>query len=134
MEVLIDTNIWSEGLRRSGDPRIRQELESLIQDKRAFMIGSIRQEVLSGIKEEAQYILLRDMFRAFKDLELLREDYELAAEFFNTCRRSGIQGSHTDFLICAAASRYQASIYTLDKDFFNYQKVLGIELYQPTYS
>lgn len=134
MEVLIDTNIWSEGLRRSGDPRIRQELESLIQDKRAFMIGSIRQEVLSGIKEEAQYILLRDMFRAFKDLELLREDYELAAEFFNTCRRSGIQGSHTDFLICAAASRYQASIYTLDKDFFNYQKVLDIELYQPTYS
>lgn len=134
MEVLIDTNIWSEGMRRSGDPRIRQELESLIQDKRAFIIGSIRQEVLSGIKEEAQYILLRDMFRAFKDLELLREDYELAAEFFNTCRRSGIQGSHTDFLICAVAARYQASIFTLDKDFFNYQKVLDIELYQPTYS
>lgn len=134
MEVLIDTNIWSEGMRRSGDPRIRQELESLIQEKRAFIIGSIRQEVLSGIKEEAQYILLRDVFRAFKDLELLREDYELAAEFFNTCRRSGIQGSHTDFLICAVAARYQACIFTLDKDFFNYQKVLDIELYQPTYS
>ena len=28
-------------------------------------------------------------------------DYELGAELHNTCRRKGVQGSSTDFLICA---------------------------------
>ncbi|MCC5623421.1 hypothetical protein [Nostoc sp. CHAB 5715] len=27
------------------------------------------------------------------------EDYELAFEFYNTCRSNGIQGANTDFLI-----------------------------------
>ncbi len=48
-------------------------------------------------------------------------DYELAAEFFNTCRSNGVQGSNTDFLICAAAANRNYSIFTTDKDFENFQ-------------
>ncbi len=29
------------------------------------------------------------------------EDYELAASYFNICRRQGIQEANTNFLICA---------------------------------
>ena len=31
-----------------------------------------------------------------------------AAKFFNVCRSKGIQGSNTDFLICAVAVRFSA--------------------------
>jgi predicted nucleic acid-binding protein len=47
--------------------------------------------------------LLRNNLRAFPNLPLDVEDYELAAEYFNICRRNGIQGANTDFLICATA-------------------------------
>jgi hypothetical protein len=40
---------------------------------------------------------------AFPDVPLLMEDYVTAANFFNLCRSKGIQGSSTDFLICAVA-------------------------------
>jgi predicted nucleic acid-binding protein len=48
------------------------------------------------------------------------EDYELAAEFFNICRSKGIQGSNTDFLICAVAHRRSYSILSTDNDFQNF--------------
>jgi hypothetical protein len=36
---------------------------------------------------------------------------------FNMCQRRGIQGSNTDFLICAVAEMYELSIFTIDQDF-----------------
>ena len=68
------------------------------------MLGCIRQEILSGVRSENQFQILRDHFRAFPDEVLQTGDYERAAEFFNDCRRKGLQGSNTDFLICAAAA------------------------------
>ncbi|MEM7556386.1 MAG: hypothetical protein AAF378_20260 [Cyanobacteria bacterium P01_A01_bin.84] len=51
-------------------------------------------------------------------------------EYSNICRRQGIQGSHTDFLICAVATRLKMQIYTSDKDFSYYSKHLPISLYR----
>ncbi len=77
------------------------ELNELIKERRVQMIGPIRQEILSGLKEETQFKALQKHLNAFPDLELITTDYERAAAFFNTNRRKGIQGSNTDFLICA---------------------------------
>jgi predicted nucleic acid-binding protein len=92
------------------------------------MLGAIRQELLSGIKLAAQFTTLQTSLRAFEDIALTQTDYELAAEFFNKCRAQGIQGSNTDFLICAAASRRELPILTTDLDFSLYQKHLPIQL------
>jgi predicted nuclease of predicted toxin-antitoxin system len=56
-------------------------------------------------------------------------DYEEAASFFNHCRAKGIQGSNTDFLICAVAARNDFPIFTKDADFAHFAKVLPITLY-----
>jgi hypothetical protein len=61
------------------------------------MIGPVRQEILSGIRDLAQFNLLRDALRAFPDLPLNADDYEQAAAFFNRCRSLGVQGTHIDF-------------------------------------
>lgn len=106
MKVIVDTCVWSLALRRQQlDSLLADKLLDLIADGRVIIIGAIRQEILSGIKHQQQYDKLKDKLRAFPNLLLDVEDYELAAEYFNICRHNGVQGSNTDFLICAIASR-----------------------------
>lgn len=132
MKVLVDTSIWSLALRRKStatNEAITSALASLVEDGRVVMIGPIRQELLSGIKDRAQFERLREHLRAFPDLPLTTEDHEDAAAFFNQCRNRGIQGSNTDFLICAIAVRNGFSIFTDDEDFGHFAKVLPISLH-----
>src|SRR5439155_23131856 len=56
-------------------------------------------------------------------------DFERAAEHFNTCRARGVQGSNTDFLICAVAERRNVPILMTDADFTRFVKVLPIARY-----
>jgi predicted nucleic acid-binding protein len=65
----------------------------------------------------------------FPDYIIQSEDYEQAAEFANICRKKGIQGSHTDFLICSVAVKNNWEIFTEDRDFLNYQEYLPLKLY-----
>ncbi|WP_298431965.1 PIN domain-containing protein [Geobacter sp.] len=133
MRVLVDTSVWSLALRRnlpSDGPEV-SELIELIRETRVQMIGPIRQELLWGIKSHAQFQKLRNHLRSFPDLELASCDYEHAAEFFNLCRGKGIQGSNTDFLICAVAARHKIPIFTTDGDFTLFQTHLPIMLHSP---
>jgi predicted nucleic acid-binding protein len=134
MKVLVDTSIWSLALRRSGaisqqDEALVHELNELINDVRVAIIGPIRQELLSGISSQAQFETLKEKLQAFEDLPLKQQDYEQAAEFYNICRKSGIQGSQIDFLICAVAAGREIPIFTSDKDFFLYAQHLNITIY-----
>jgi predicted nucleic acid-binding protein len=134
MNVLVDTSVWSWVLRRKNRPvnaETAAELASLAHDGLVVMIGPIRQEILSGIREREQFERLRDHLRAFPDMELTSEDFEEAASLYNQCRENGIQGSGTDFLICAVAIKNDYSIFTTDEDFTHFAKVLPIVLHQP---
>ena len=134
MKVLVDTSIWSLALRRNKQMDARDEiseLQELIKEVRVQLIGPIRQEILSGIKEKQQFLKLKKIMAAFPDLPLNSEDFELAAEYFNTLRRQGIQGSNTDFLICAVSARNNLPIFSNDNDFNHYKKHIPIILYVP---
>ena len=131
MNVLFDSSVWSLALRRNTTNdaiAIVNVLRDLIADGRVVLLGAIRQEVLSGVRYKEQFARLREYLRAFPDLELTTEDYELAAEFFNTCRSNGVQGSNTDFLLCAVAHRRGYSIFTTDKDFENFRPHIPVVL------
>jgi len=137
MKVLVDTSIWSLALRRHGSQLNKNELinldelKELINESRAIIIGPIRQEILSGISSHDQFIALKEKLSYFSDIVITTNDYELAAELFNTCRRKGVQGSHIDFLICALSINQEFSIYTLDKDFMRYMNYCNIKLHDP---
>ena len=133
MRVLPDTPIWSSAFRRRDGTAdfFRREMEKLVVQGVVELIGPIRQELLSGIKERSKYEMVRERLRVFPDLAIETEDYEEAAGFFNLCRAKGIQGSSTDFLICAVAARNGLAIFTDDRDFVEYQKLIPIDLYQP---
>lgn len=132
MRVLVDTSVWSEALRRAKgiETDVVREFRNLIMEHRVDIIGPIRQEVLSGLREDAQSEKLEKHLASFPDLSLTKDDYVTAAKFFNTCRTKGVQGSNTDFLICAVAVRRQLAIYTTDKDFPLFAKHLSIVLHE----
>ncbi|MEA5115539.1 MAG: PIN domain-containing protein [Geobacteraceae bacterium] len=133
MKILVDTSIWFLALRRNlptDCPEVT-ELTELIRELRVQIIGPVRQEILSGVKNRSQFLKLRNHLRAFPDLEVTTQDYEAAAEFFNICRGKGIQGSNTDFLICAIAARHKTPIFTTDSDFTLFQPHLPITLHSP---
>ena len=132
MKIIVDTCIWSLALRR---PRGQvssevDKLYELISDSRVQMLGPIRQEILSGIKDKEQFNRLCKALQAYPDHELIAEDYESAARLFNLCRSKGIQGSNTDFLICAVSVRTGMPIFTHDKDFRLYQSYTNIDLFE----
>lgn len=152
MQVLVDTSVWSLVLRRNPparkvladtgataaqaaatlrDAAAAMALRDLVADGRAAMMGAIRQELLCGIKSARQFSQLRYALQGFVDIALTSTDYELAAEFFNLCRSQGVQGSNTDFLICAVASGRKLPILSTDLDFALYQIHLPIQLWTP---
>ncbi len=136
MKVLVDTPIWSLAFRRRKrhlNPREREldgELIALIQKGRAVLIGVVRQEVLSGIRDADTFERLRQRLAAFDDETLTREDCEEAAACYNRCRAAGVTGSPIDYLICAVALRRGLGIFTTDRDFESYAKHLPLHLHQ----
>ncbi len=132
MKVLVDTSVWAVVLRRSKQTvsGLTQQLRDLIADHRVEIIGPIRQEILSGIRYEDKFRKVNTYLSPFLDIPIIKEDYVTAARFFNLCRSKGIQGSNTDFLICAVALRNRLAIFTKDKDFLHFAKYLPIVLYE----
>jgi predicted nucleic acid-binding protein len=133
MKVLVDTSVWSLSLRRRTpvDDSVVRELIELVREGRASILAAIRQELLNGVRERAVFDRLRDKLRAFPDETLDTADYERATEHFNTCRSKGLQGSNTDFLLCAIAERGAMPILTTDADFTRYAELLPITLHAP---
>ena len=137
MNTLIDTSVWSLALRRKPEDlstierSVVSELTEVIQEGRGRIIGPVRQELLSGIKNPAQYEKLRLTLRAFPDEPIGTPDYESAAKAGNDCRSKGIGVSTVDILICAVALARRWSVFTMDPDFQNYARVLPIKLHLP---
>jgi len=132
MKVIVDTSVWSMALRRDNPESNTtvNEFRRLIQDHRVQLIGPIRQEILSGIRNESQFNKLKNHLESFPDLPAITEDYVTAAKYFNRCRSKGLQGSNTDFLICAMANRNKFSIFTTDKDFELFSNHIKILLHK----
>jgi predicted nucleic acid-binding protein len=137
MNVLVDTSVWSLALRRktealnANEKFIVAELSELIRERRARIIGLVRQELLSGIKTTEQYEKLRLHLRSFPDEPIDTTDHEEAAKAGNRYRGKGIVVSIVDILLCAVAIKREWAIFTTDLDFTNYVKVLAISIHAP---
>jgi predicted nucleic acid-binding protein len=135
VRVLVDTSIWSLMLRR--DPaslnlterEIMRDLQDIVNDGRAQIIGPIRQELLSGVKSDKQFAALKQKLSVFDDVELATRDYENAAIAANQCTRAGVATGTVDVLICATALDRQWQVFSCDKGFLQFQKVLRFQMY-----
>ena len=119
--VLADSSVWSLALRRKKSKTLNSDEQRLVQllseasaDGRVAMIGPIRQEVLSGIRHQAQFDNLKATLRQFPDHFIETEDYEEAAKVYNAFRARGLQCGTIDILICALALRRNWEVLSND--------------------
>jgi hypothetical protein len=136
--VLVDTPVWSLSLRRRAvdlsahERRLTQTLYRLVKEGQVQLLGSTRQEVLSGIREESQFRRIRNHLGDFPNSTVDERDYEEAARISNMCRRAGVTGSSVDMLMCSVSLRHDWEIFTTDRDFLQYTRVVRIRLLNPT--
>ena len=136
MSVLIDSSVWSLGLRRRKRNLNRDELrifyawEQILINGDAAIIGLIRKEVLSGVTTKQEFDSIQHRLAFTPDLPLDADTYILAAAFFNTCRAAGVSPGTIDMTICAAAHVHDTPIFSCDPDFAMYSKHLPIRLYE----
>ena len=121
MKLLVDTSVWSLALRRKNaaslspeEQKLKDALSQAIQDGRVAMIGLIRQELLSGIKEQAQFEKVKSALAPFLDEQVDTADYEHAARLYNECRSQGFEVGPADMLICAVAVRRNWQVLSND--------------------
>lgn len=134
MKVLADTCAWSLLLRRKARAALSNDeqftlasLKEAIKDGRVVLIGPVRQEVLSGIKAQAQFEKLRTTLAAFPDEALSNQHFEEAARLFNLCRSRGVECGSSDILICAVAAKMHYDILTYDQGLKRCIKLLRTE-------
>lgn len=126
--VLVDTTIWSLAIRRRARDRALVEAwVSMVTSGTAALIGSIRQEILSGIQRARVFEAIRLRLSDFPYFSIGPQDYDQAARFFNTCRSRGVTA--TDMLVCAVAHHHDVPIFTTDTDFERYARYLPIPLH-----
>jgi predicted nucleic acid-binding protein len=139
MRVVVDTSVWSLAVRRRaarlspGERAIVLHWRDLVRDGLAVLIGQVRQEVLTGVRDERQFERLRLHLRGFDDEPLSAGDYERAAQFTNRCTAVGVSGSPADFLICSVAAGRGIPVFTTDPDFARYARTVPVMLHGPPY-
>jgi predicted nucleic acid-binding protein len=107
--------IWSLAFRKKNNNENNKTTEcliDLIRKGQIAIIGPIRQEVLSGISDRNRFNEIKNKMSIFSYYDIQKSDYEFTVECSNECRRNGIQGSHTDFLICAVTIKNSWEIFT----------------------
>jgi predicted nucleic acid-binding protein len=136
MRIVVDTSVWSLGLRRGRRRNLSRPqraiaflLRDLIVNGDAILLGVVRQELLTGIASPETFEAIRHHLRGFDDEPPDVDDYERAAAFGNACARSGVAATTPDMLICAVAAGRDLPILTTDDDFDRYAQRLPIRLY-----
>jgi len=130
--VIVDTSVWSLALRRRPrDLSLPQRattmlLRDLITADVVVLPGIVRQELLSGIRDDSTFTRIAGYLREFDDPSVEAGDYEEAARCFNRCLDAGVDPSTADMLICALALRLGAIVFTTDEDFQRYSSVLSL--------
>jgi predicted nucleic acid-binding protein len=120
--IVVDTSVWSLSLRRptgtGAPPHAARLLRTLIEDGQpVWMPGIVKQELLSGIRHEAQFDRMLRVLEPFQNLIAIEADHVLAAKVANSCRANGVQVGAVDALIVAMTLRLNGILLTTDRDY-----------------
>lgn len=134
MSVLVDSTVWSLALRRPrhrlkhAEQRVVARWTELVRGGNAAIIGLVRQEVLSGVRDKALFERIRSILSAFPSEHFTDEDDVRAAEFYNRLQSAGVAASPVDMGLCSVANRLNIPIFTTDRDFELYARHVPIQL------
>jgi predicted nucleic acid-binding protein len=126
--ILVDSSVWIDFFSPSPG-RAGRELRRMIEDVEPFgLTGVVVTEVLQGLTRDVNRI---EKFLSMWDLLEPRgfSTYREASAISRLARSKGISLTTIDTLIAATALEHQASLFSLDKDFFRIARITALQLH-----
>lgn len=124
--IVVDTSVWSLALRRTKSdhpvPKAARLLRGLIEDGQPVAVpGVVKQELLSGLRNPAQFERLHRVLEPFPVLLATDADHVDAARVVNTCRANGVSAGPIDALVVALTMRVDGLLLSTDADYRHVQ-------------
>ncbi len=120
MNILVDTSVWSQALRRDIPAQSREvvRLKDALQGGEAvFTTGLILQELLQGFSGPRARSRIIETFAALPLITPDRKDHIEAAALRNSLHRKGVQAGTIDALLAQLCLRHGLRMLSVDADF-----------------
>jgi hypothetical protein len=126
--ILVDTSVWIDFFK-SSPGRGGRELGRMIEKAEPFALaGVVVTEILQGLRRDVQrverYLSLFEMLEP-SGFSTYREASAISRE----ARSKGVSLTTIDTLIAAIALEHNASLFSLDQDFFQVARLTPLRLY-----
>ncbi len=123
-KIIVDTSIWIEYFKNN--PTYVPFIEENLNLENIYMVGPIISELLHGVKNEKEYLMLSGSISAILYVDCIFEDWIKAGYILFNLKKKGSIIPLTDALISAIAIRVGAPVLTMDRHFKN---IPGIKLF-----
>jgi predicted nucleic acid-binding protein len=117
--LIFDTSVWIDFLKDKTNPQADLLTSYIDHNDQVLLTPTILQEVLQGIREDAQYRQIKDILSYFTVLQLPPIQAAIgAAELYRGLRKKGLTIlKSNDCLIAFYAIEFSTPLVHLDSDF-----------------
>ncbi len=122
--ILIDTSLWIEALRRTGDEAARATVAEALDSGLARLAPPVLLELNNGARGKKELDTIEKITRTVPLLEAGPDVWERAHGYARRLRTAGRATRVIDILIQAIGDAHGAKVVSLDSDFQAMQKVL----------
>ena len=129
---LYDTSAWID-FRKNVTSALTNQLDEDLQDNLVCICPIIIQEVLQGIREDADFEALKEDFKALKILQLEATEVAVAAaQLYRQLRKKGVTiRKPNDCLIAAYALHFDLELCHNDVDFDQIAAHTDLKIWKP---
>lgn len=117
--LIFDTSVWIDMLKNKNNPASNLLADYVEHNDEVLLTPTILQEILQGIREDRQYLHLKEILSYFTMLQLPPSFAATgAAELYRSLRKKGLTiRKSNDCLIAFFAIELSIPLVHLDKDF-----------------
>jgi predicted nucleic acid-binding protein len=118
-QILFDTSVWIDFLRNKNTPEADLLTHYIENNHPVVLTPTIVQEVLQGIRDDAQYLHIKDILSYITTLQLPPIQAAIgAAELYRSLREKGLTiRKSNDCLIAFYAIEFSVTLAHSDTDF-----------------
>ena len=131
--LIFDTSVWIDFLRNKSNPPSNLLTSYIEKNDQVLLIPTILQEVLQGIRDDAQYQHIKEILSYFTTLQLPPIQAAVgAAELYRSLRKKGLTiRKSNDCLIAFYAIEFSTPLVHLDNDFDLISKHTKLKTWKP---
>lgn len=124
--VIVDTSVWIEAFRKSGQREIKERVAELLQNDEARFCDPVLLELKNSLPRENEREKLLSLIALVPILPTTALCWQRAGDYAQILRKKGVSVPVIDLLIRAVADENRAKCFSVDSDFAQIEKMLDL--------